>query len=195
MIAKQETGSVPRQDTLPQPKNPAPGEEILRVADADGFTVEFKPDNRQDLPSAGLVARRRRGWGPRFDPNLEDQDVRSEYRRICNDLDNEVVDLRDALVGDSLPDEAAGTIAQVNDLLERLYDCPFGSGESLKAVVVAIQSQTNNIRWDARHVRFLDAVTQYLKARYVISDQTVNEVDQMIAEQGLDVFRGTVSDA
>jgi hypothetical protein len=94
-----------------------------------------------------------------------------------------------------LRDEACGVAAEIQDLLERVYDCPFGEGESLKSVVVAIQSQLNNAEWGEKHVAFLKAVSRYLRARWVITDHAVVDVGDMIEECCLDVFRGTVSDS
>ena len=146
-------------------------------------------------PQIGLRARQRRGWGPLYEPNLMDEDGRLEFRRICNDLDAEICALRASLVGETIPDEASGAMAEIQRLLELLYDCPFGEGESLKSAVVALQSQLNNAQWTVKHVDFLDAAIQHLRVRSVVNDQTVDAINKMITEIGLDVFRGTVSDS
>jgi len=103
------------------------------------------------------------------------------------------LELADYIANGRVADEGAGTIAEIASLLESMFDCPFGEGESLKSVVVAIQSQTNNAEWTRQTVEFLrDAIT-FLSARYVIDDQTVDELYKIMEEHALDPFRGSVS--
>ena len=85
-------------------------------------------------------------------------------------------------------------MAQVDSLLETMFDCPFGEGECLKSVVVAVQSQVNNVDWTRDIVKFLRNVMSFLRVRYVVNDQTVDEIYDMMKEQNLDPFRGSVSD-
>jgi hypothetical protein len=139
--------------------------------------------------------RERHGWGHRYEPKVADADGRAKFKRICNDLDAEVSELRASLVNETVPDEASGVMAEIQRLLELLYDCPFGQGESLKSVVVALQSQLNNAQWTAKHVDFLHAAVQHLRVRSVVNDQTVDAMNELIKEHGLDVFRGTVCDS
>lgn len=143
----------------------------------------------------GLAARTERGWGSKFKPKLDDAEARREYRRICDSIKAEVRLLNDHVHDGYVADEAFGVIAEIQDLLETLYDFPFGEGESLKSVVVAMQSQLNNVRWTKQHVDFLTAAIQYLSVRWVVNEQTADEIDDMIEDCGLDVFRGTVSDS
>ena len=123
-----------------------------------------------------------------------DEDARLKFATICNDLAVQIRRLRASLVSQAVPDEASDVMVEIQRLIELLYDCPFGEGECLKSVVVALQSQLNNAHWAAKHVDFLDAAIQHLRARAVVNDQTVDAVNNMIEENGLDVFRGTVSD-
>jgi len=58
-----------------------------------------------------------------------------------------------------------------------------------------LQSQLNNAQWTERHVAFLRASIQHLRARWLVNDQTADEIDDLIEEFGLDPFRGTVSDS
>ena len=143
----------------------------------------------------GLSARERRGWARKFKPKLDEAAARQEYRRICDSIKAEAQLLQDHVDDGRLADDAFGIIAEIQDLLETLYDFPFGEGESLKSVVVALQSQLNNIRWTNQHVAFLTAAIQQLCVRSVVNDQTADEIDDMIEEFGLDVFRGTVSES
>jgi len=111
---------------------------------------------------------------------------------VLGELDD--LEATDYLVDGKVSDEGAGVIAEIANLLENLFDCPFGEGESLKSVVVAIQSQTNNADWSGQVVGFLRDVMVFLRARYVVNDQTVDEVYEIVKEHGLDPFRGSVSD-
>lgn len=146
---------------------------------------------------SNLSARNReaRCWGNCYQPKLQDADGRLKFRRLCDDLDAEVRRLNDYVVDGELADEACGLAAEIQNLLEHLYDCPFGEGESLKSVVVAIQSQLNNAHWTASHIAFLQDVTHYLRSQWIINDEKVREIGDSIEEHGLDVFRGTVSDS
>lgn len=145
--------------------------------------------------ASAVLARERRGWGAKYQPPIEDADSRREFKRICEDIIAEAMQLRMHLVGGVLAEEATGVQAEIQHLLEKLYDCPFGEGESLKSIVVALQSQLNNTRWTAQHVAFLEAALQHLRMRWIINDQIVEEINDLIEEHELDVFRGTVSDA
>jgi len=141
-----------------------------------------------------LGARYKRGWGPKYEPPVADEDGRTRFRRLCDDLAAYVQQVDQFLADGVVADDGAGIVAEIQASLEQLYRCPFGLGESLKSVVVAIQSQVNNAIWTDRHVAFLKAVTRFLRRRYVVSKQTADEVFDMIEEYGLDPFRGSVSD-
>lgn len=174
-----------------------------RDQDLHRFTLESGTASEEfsiGMPSfrpreSGLRARDRRGWGSRYQPRLDDTEGRHEFRRICDDIDEQVRQLDAHIDQGVVSDDAAGVIAEIHDLLDALYDCPFGDGESVKSVVVALQSQVNNIQWTDAHVGFLKAALQHLRVRWIVNDQTVREIDDMIEEFGLDPFRGTVSDS
>jgi hypothetical protein len=147
-------------------------------------------------PGSSEAARRRVGWGRRFFPEIADREARASFANICQRVLCELEDLEqsDCLAGGKVSEEGAGFIVQIDDLLESLFDCPFGQGESLKGVVVAIQSQTRNADWTQEIVSFLREAMVFLQARYAVNDQTIDEVYEIIKEHGLDPFRGTVSD-
>ena len=148
-------------------------------------------------PSARDIARQARnsrGWGQKYDPPLAGADGRDAYRRICDDLEAESRQLDAFVVDGVLSDEASGIVAEIQNLLEALYDCPFGEGESLKMAVVSIQSQLNNAEWTRRHVNFLRAAIRHLRVRWIVNEQTAQEVNEMIQEHELDPFRGTISE-
>jgi hypothetical protein len=116
------------------------------------------------------------------------------FRQLCDRLVEELKKIDDFLDDGGVTEEGLEVVVEVEALLEALYDCPWGKGESLKRVVVAIQSQVNNANWKRPHVAFLKEVLPYLRVRYVIDDGTVAECYAMIKRQGLDPFRGTVSE-
>ncbi len=151
--------------------------------------------DRFSREEVGRIAREIRGWGQHYKPELDAAEARQEYRRICDSIKAEVRLLQDYVEDGYVVDEASGVIAEIQDWLETLYDCPFGEGESLKSVVVGLQSQLNNVRWTKQHVDFLTAAIHQLCVRWVVNDQTADDIDDMIEEFGLDVFRGTVSDS
>jgi hypothetical protein len=148
----------------------------------------------QGLGEKGRLDRDRLGWGYSYQPRLDDADGRAKFRRICDDLDAEIQIIKGHVVEDIVGEEASGTVAEIQELLERLYDCPFGEGESLKSAVVVLQSQLNNAKWTTKHVSLLESSINFLRVRRVVNDQTVAEIGEMIEECGLDPFRGTVMD-
>jgi hypothetical protein len=148
-------------------------------------------DSSSDLPSP--VGKRFEGGAKKRSGKSEDVRYR-EFRGLLDTTLAEVDRLRDCLVGDVLQPEAAGEIVEIQDGLQRLYRCKWGEGECLKRVVVAIQSQTNNADWTAKHVHFLRNALRAVRARFVIDDGLVRHVIELIREQGLDQFRGTVAE-
>ncbi len=136
------------------------------------------------------------GWGEHHLPRIQDREARQHFSEISQKVLSELEELELAgyVANGTVTSEAAGTIAEIAKLLETMFDCPFGEEESLKSVVVAIQSQTNNVDWTRQIVDFLRDVMTFLRARYVVNDQTVDEVYQIMKEHGLDSFRGSVSD-
>ncbi len=141
-------------------------------------------------------ARDQRGWGARFPARTNNEEPhRRQYKLLCEDVLEHLRDLQGYIEDGVLADDASSGIAEIQQLLEEMYDCPFGQGESLKSVVVALQSQVHNVEWTPVHVKFLRAAFEYLRRRWIITGQTAAEIDDIIEEFGLDVFRGTVSDA
>jgi len=144
----------------------------------------------------GEEARRNLRWGENYLPAIPDSEARQHFSCICQRIVCELrdLDLAGRFVDGILADEGAGAVAEIASLLETMFDCPFGDGEALKSVVVAIQSQTNNAGWTQQTIGFLRAVMTFLSARYLINEQTVDEVYAIMEEHGLDRFRGSVSD-
>lgn len=143
---------------------------------------------------AFVQSRQARGWGPKYEPRTQDEDARKQFRRLCDDLETDLKQLDQFVVEGVVTDEGAGTAAEIQASLERLYHCPFGQSESLKSIVVAIQSQINNAIWTERHVAFLKEAVGVLRPRYVVSQETAEDIFEMIEEHGLDQFRGSLSD-
>lgn len=138
--------------------------------------------------------RRKLGWGSRFLPPVEGLEEYALFRRICDDLVSEVDAISDFVVDGKVTEEGLGAVVEIEHLLDRLYGCNWGQDEILQRAVVAIQSQVNNAHWTTRHVEFLTDVLRFLRARYVLSESTIDECYVMIEKHGLDPFRGTVSE-
>jgi hypothetical protein len=115
-----------------------------------------------------------------------------EFRKICDDIADELRRIDGFLVENSVSDEGLEVVVEIEALLEDLYDCSHGQGESLKRVVVAVQSQVNNAFWDRRHVEFLKDVVHFLRVRYLVDEATVEACYEMMKTRGLEPFRGTV---
>ena len=121
------------------------------------------------------------------------QDEYRDFRGICDDLYEEVGQLRDYVLDGEVVDEGLATVAEIENQLERLYDCEWGEDECLKRMVVAIQAQLSNTKWTATHVELLRTFVTFLRVRWLINEATVSECYDMIEEMGLDQFRGTLS--
>lgn len=117
-----------------------------------------------------------------------------EFRTLCNEVIEELHKIGNFIQDGAVLPEALEVIVEVEHLLEKLYDCPWGQGESLKRFVLVLQSQLNNTEWSVKHVQFLDNAMRFLRVRYVVDAETVDEALRLVEEQGLDPFRGTVSD-
>lgn len=115
------------------------------------------------------------------------------FRRICDELVAAASRLDEYLQNDLIADEGLEVVVQVEHLLEVLYECKWGESESLKRIVVAIQSQVNNAKWTKQHVEFLKDIVLLVRGRYLIDPPFVNECMDLIAEHGLDEFRGIMS--
>jgi hypothetical protein len=121
------------------------------------------------------------------------QDAYREFRRICDELYEEVAQIDDYVVGGGVVDEGLATVAEIEHHLERLYDCEWGEDECLKRLVVAVQAQLGNTKWTGTHVELLKTIVPFLRVRWLINDATVSECYEIIEEMGLDQFRGTLS--
>jgi hypothetical protein len=117
-----------------------------------------------------------------------------KLRRLCDCIIEELKNIPRFLQGDLVADEGAEVVAEVEALLEELYDCPHGESEVLKRVVVAIQSQVNNVQWERRHAEFLDDVLSYLRVRFLVDESVVAACYDMMKERGLDPFRGSITE-
>ena len=117
-----------------------------------------------------------------------------EFRRLCDEIINELSQIDEFFIGDEVSDEGLEVVVEIEELLERLYSCPYGKGESLKRVVVAIQTQVNNAQWARRHVEFLKEVIRFMRVRFLVDEAAVDHCYELIKAHDLDEFRGTVSE-
>ena len=133
-------------------------------------------------------ASRRRG----LEKPPKDIAVYRTFRRLCDRILDELGKIGPFFAGDQVSDEGVEVVAEIEALLEELYTCPHGQGEFLKRLVVAVQSQVNNADWDRRHVAFLREIVRFLRGRYLLDEGTVDACYDLMKEQGLDRFRGTI---
>jgi hypothetical protein len=146
------------------------------------------------LRDQGLEIRERIGWGARYFPPIDERPGERQFREICDDLCDEIGELQAFIDGEKVTAEGAGAIAEIEHLLEQLYECSFGGGDYLKNSVVCIRFQLSNANWTAQHAAFLRDVVDFIRSRYTIDDAIVDQCYDMVNEHGLDVFRGTVSE-
>ena len=114
------------------------------------------------------------------------------FRRLCGGIFEELGRIDAFFVEDAVSDEGSEVVAEIEALFEDLYACPYGQGESLKRVVVAVQSQVNNARWDRMHVEFLRDVIRFLRVRYLVDEAAVDACYDIMKARGLDPLRGTI---
>ncbi|MCU0703096.1 MAG: hypothetical protein MUF18_03800 [Fimbriiglobus sp.] len=115
------------------------------------------------------------------------------FRSICDELLREVRRLKPGVGQTELPDDWMTAAAEIEGLVEDLYDVTWGKKDALKRVVVKVESQINNAVWDQRHVAFLEDVFVALRNRFSIDDTTVVEVADLVKSHKLPLFRGTLS--
>ncbi len=120
--------------------------------------------------------------------------VHQAFLQLCDDLLDELGNIDAFIVDNEVTDEGTAVVAEVEAILEELFDCPYGQGDSLKRVVVAVQSQVNNARWDRRHVDFLRDVFRFLRVRYLVDESSVKACYDYMRARGLDSFRGTIGE-
>ena len=116
------------------------------------------------------------------------------FRRTCDEILVELLRAPDFLDGDVIGEHGSGIIAEVENLLEALYECPWGKKEALKRAVVLLQSQVSNLRfWERKHVEFLADAIRLLRISYVIDEGVISDLLGIIKAHGLDRFRGTAA--
>jgi hypothetical protein len=165
--------------------------EVARAVGRESGRVISEPSSIKIPAGDGKTPREARGKPALKKPPKELAAYRA-FRGLCDEILNELRQIDVFLVGDEVNDEGAAVVVEVEELLERLYNCPFGQGESLKRVVVAVQSQVNNVPWARRHVEFLKEIVRYLRVRYLVDEASVHACYEMMKARGLDPFRGTV---
>lgn len=131
-------------------------------------------------------------WGSQYVPPFTRKSARDDFFRLVDQIEN----LSDKLTCDEdnlVVGEQEGLVAEIESLFEKLYECPWGEGEALKRIVLEVQLQIRQVKWDRRHVLFVSRVAKTLRARYLIDEPLVNEVYSWMEEYGLDPFRAVFS--
>lgn len=141
---------------------------------------------------AGLDSRPARSGLARPVRSEAEEEAHRTYRALCDQLLLHTRRLADFVDQDYVTDEGLEVVVRIEELFEEMYDCGWGSGENLKRLVVAVQSQIGNVRWNRSHVSFLNNLIPFLRQRYLIDGSVVSECQRMVKEHGLDLFRGTV---
>lgn len=116
------------------------------------------------------------------------------FRSLVEQLILEVRGLSNFMANGLVAVEGLEAVIEIEFLLERLYDCKWGEGESLKRIAVMMKSQLSNAVWTEMHVKFLTEVLLQLRSRYLINDSVVNDCFELITEMGLAQFRGTTTE-
>ena len=128
----------------------------------------------------------------------EEFNTYTKYRDLCDKILIELSYIEKATLPNisddiKLPDETLENIIEIEDILEDIYDFEWGKKECLNRIIVAIQSQINNVDWTYQHVKFLKQSFTYLIPRYFITEDSVQEILKIIGDYKFDIFRGTIS--
>jgi hypothetical protein len=119
----------------------------------------------------------------------------TSFRSHVQKIEFEITRIKDFIHDGLVTDEGLECIVEIEVLLEKLYECPWGDGECLKKIVVTLQSQLLNAVWTEQHVKFLKDSIADLRVSYLVNEDLVRSIFGQIAANGLDPFRGTVSDS
>ena len=120
--------------------------------------------------------------------------LHKEFRKRVESISHEAATLAD-LDEEAFSNSWAGASAQIDDDLERLYDMPWGDGDSLKKAIAVVQGIVGNAVWTKKHAKYVAAVAIELKAEYEPSRELAVKISRMATEFDLDRFRGTVTEA
>jgi hypothetical protein len=154
------------------------------------YGVEGLPSG--EISPNAMKARELSNWGPLYEPPTRKNDYQN-YRRILDELVGNIEQLRPSVTFEGVGDDAAAFEAEIQNLLETLYDCAWGEGESLKSAVVAIQSQLNNAIWTTTQFELLSGSIALLRSRYVVDTGVVDAIYDLVEQLGLEQFRGTIT--
>lgn len=121
------------------------------------------------------------------------EDFRS-FRDICNRILQESKILESHMVESEVDEKGLPSIIEIEDLLENLFDCNWGEDECLQRIAVAVETQVKNTELTEKHVSFLIDFFSFLKTRYHIDESIVQDCIQRIKQNGLDPFRGTLTE-
>src|SRR5262249_48358788 len=125
-------------------------DEVQTVKEADAMDSKPRAELKTSAPAVGQLADERPERSKRDHGDRETQRPREiaaayrEFRQLADRLVEEVEKLDEHLKGGIVADEGLEAIVEIEQLLEGLYDCSFSEDESLKRVIVAIESQINN---------------------------------------------------
>lgn len=122
-----------------------------------------------------------------------DPAVWKRFRTTCDAILRELRRIKPAVGRTELPDDWVTAAAEIEGLVQELYDISWGKKDALKRVVVKVESQINNAIWTHRHVGFLEDVFVALRNRYSVNDTTVREVAELVKSHDLPLFRGSLS--
>ena len=93
--------------------------------------------------------------GPAPGKKQAEENIYRDFRRLMDAVVEELDKAPDYLEDGVLTDEGSAVTAEVDQLLSRVAECPWGERESLKLAVTVLRIPTRNARWTQDHVRFL----------------------------------------
>lgn len=181
------------------------------ASDASGVSSDLGKNHAQQLTEGGIVAKSVASLpasGPAAANKQEvkramkaatpgkkqaEERIYKQFRQLMDALVEEIDKAPDYVENDVVTNEGSSVTVEVDELLRRVAEIPWGQGESLKLAVTVLRIPTRNARWTPQHIQFLQEAARLLRVQYLIDSSTVGMLKQLLKAYGLDIFRGSVT--
>ena len=138
------------------------------------------------------VAKDQKAQKNAIDLGKQRDSIYSRFRDVCSSILMELEKADQFIFEGVMQDEGLEVTVEVDYLLEVLYEIAWGKNESLKKIVVLMQSQILNAIWTPAHLDFMKDAMSHIRRQYYIDDSVVGYCFELINTHALNAFRGTV---
>ena len=115
---------------------------------------------------------------------------RQRMKELCVRIVGRAERVRKGLAAGELDSELESDFVEIESLLEQLYDCQWGHIDTLKQVVVMLQSQVADRLPSEPLLAFLSDFVSFLATRHVIDDYVIEQCHASMEQYGLDLIEG-----